>query len=949
MTPRTTTSGLFQTTTLSLLLLHALALPSAVRATEQQAYRDGFLIEAEQYDHRIYGTDSYGREATESAGSGGKVLIGIYQPGMLGYNLQIPRAGVYRLWLRCASNGEQKLQYGVDIFDPQKLVNSQTIPKTTDGSLIGAGAFAWRDLGKIRLPEGDVRFVIGTGALRADCFLFEPAGDKPWKVDDAVLQSIQAAREKPKGKLLPPLTHDRQITQRPKWLRGALRPAYAHCEWDPKISVEQWAAKAKENGANCLVGVGEMPAGQVGDKMKNFSASLLNDPKFRLPADYDLSYDWVKEYVDGAHKHGMKILIYGGGYRSLDPILLQHPEWRQMGDDGKPYKGSGFGCWASPFKDAYIQRWVEVARKSKLDGIMIDMLFTGPTGGDYSPFAVEAFKKRFGVEPPREVDYRNLTWQRWNDFQVWIRENMILELTEALHQVNPEIAVMINQTEGWIFDHPERNFLSTRVAGCADGLLEEMGWEYRWGESHSELRPWAYPLSTAWQNLFLHCRTRKNGGYGQMWHLIFRFPETHAKALSYGMLANGAAPAVVTGSNWATMQDIWKHTAACEPAMSNAELVPFAALHFSENTLNRYAVPQKEQGKFIAYLKNVFGTLQMMLEEHIPVDIITDDDLADPQFLQKYATLVLPNSACLSDAQVKSIAEYMKAGGGLVASLETGCFDENGLQRKEPALAELFRFEQQPARGESTWTFPLNELPEHAIFAHPDIEDSGDWAQGHMEPLRTTRLYSGPRERLVEAVPVTRPKSSQTQLRMSGEAFPKQAAGESGKPLDLVWRVLVAGEYNKTLPAAKGNSRWVFFPIDIGHAYYVFNARVNRRLFQRAVQWTSRRQSPPVTTDAPLAVQTVLYRQSATGALAVHLLNDNSSYGRAAAPNPEAFAAFRDEVIPVHEIAVRVEGKFSRAVLLPDEKELTVEHPDAMSTQVVVPKIEIHGVVHFLP
>jgi len=948
MTTRFTTTAPAWQALLLVSLLHTLVASPSVQATEQQPYRDGFLIEAEQYDHRIYGLDSYGRPATEAMGSDGKVLIGIYQPGMLGYNLHVPHAGVYRLWLRCASNGVQKLQFGVDVFDPQKLVDSNPIPKTTDDSLTGPGAYDWRELGEIHLPEGNMRFVVGTGALRADCFLFEPVGDEPWKVDDAILQAIRTAREKPKGKLLPPLKHNRQITQRPKWLRNALRPAYAHCEWDPEVTVEQWAAKAKAAGANCIVGVGEMPAGQIGGKMTNFSSSLLNDPNFRLPADYNLSYDWVKEYVDSSHRQGMKILIYGGCYRTLDPILLQHPEWRQMGADGKAYKGSGFGSWASPYKDAYIQRWVEVARKSKLDGIMIDMLFTGPTGGDYNSFAVEAFKNRFGVEPPREVDYRNLTWQRWNDFQVWIRENMILELTEALHQVDPEIAVMINQTEGWIFDHPERNFLSTRVAGCADGLLEEMGWEYRWGDSHSELRPWAYPLSTAWQNLFLHCRTRKNGGYGQMWHLIFRFPETHAKALSYGMLANGAAPAVVTGGNWRTMQEIWKHTADCEPALLNAELVPYAALHFSENTLNRYALPQKEDGVYIAYLKNVFGTLQLMLEEHIPVDIITDDDLADSKLLQKYATLVLPNSACLSDPQVAAIGQYMEAGGGLVASSETGCFDENGIRRTEPALADMFHFQQQPARGESTWTFPLKELPEHPIFAHPDIEDSGDWAQGHVEPLPTARLYSGPHERLVRAVPVTRPKSSQLQLRMSGEAFPKKT-DSSARPLDLVWRVLVAGEYDKTSSSAQGNGRWVFFPIDLGHAYYVFNARVNRRLFQRALQWTTRREAPPITTDAPLAVQTVLYRQPDSNALAVHLLNDNSSYGRAAAPNPEAFSAFRDEAIPVHEINVAVEGRFSRAVLLPDKKELTVEHPDASVSEVVVPKITIHGVVHFLP
>ncbi len=105
-------------------------------------------------------------------------------------------------------------------------------------------------------------------------------------------------------------------------------------------------------------------------------------------------------------------------------------------------------------------------------------------------------------------DPRDLTWQRWIDFQAWTREEVMLDVTEALHAVSPEIACIWNQTTGWVFDG--REHLTSRAGQCADGLLEEMGWEV----SHHafEGRPFAW-LQSAWQSLFLHGRAP----YGLLW------------------------------------------------------------------------------------------------------------------------------------------------------------------------------------------------------------------------------------------------------------------------------------------------------------------------------------------------------------------------------------------------------------------------------------------------
>lgn len=745
------------------------------------------------------------------------------------------------------------------------------------------------------------------------------------------------AKDTPKGRLLPELRHDREIRRHPEWLaKQALRPAYSHFEWDERNTPQAWAKIVREAGANCLV-AGEMPAGMSGDQIHILPSSMLDDPQFKWPAGYRQNdHSWVKDFVDAGHSEGLKVVIYDGAFRTLDPLLVAHPEWRQMNADGTPYatKGrrGGFGSWNSPYRDAYIERWVKVAREHGIDGIMVDMLFTCPHGGDYSPFTVRAFKAKFGVEPPRKEDRRDLSWQRWIDFQTWTREEVMLDLTEALHAVDPQIACIWNQTVGWVFNGKE--YLSSRAGKCADGLLEEMGWEVR---QHGVFkhRPSAWPIQGAWQSLFLHCRTTP--GYGQMWHYNGHYTRVNHEALSYCMFANGVAPAVVAGGNWKHLERVWAHIKACEAHMSGARLVPYAALHFSEDTLQWYANAGGDELRF-AYLMSVYGIFQAMLETHLPVAIITDDDLRNADALKRYAAVILPNSACLSAEQAAALEAYVSAGGGLVAGFESGVFDENGTRRESPVLASLMGVKQGSATGGKSWFLHFEQT--HQIANTPEITSGGEPSQGLRDgkpyiclywdtPRRKARIVKTTALPGTESIPLTRP------ARWVDGGPPVATAPLAGR----------SPEYCVLHTRKVGGGRTVYFPPDIGHAYFIYNHPITRLLIERAVRWAAGTGSP-LETDAPMAVQTVYFANG--NDVIVHLLNDISSFGRAAAPNPENFGGFRDEVLPVHDVTVTVAGTFGRALLLPEGKELPVVNADER-TQAKVPKVGIHAMVVFSP
>ncbi len=69
-------------------------------------------------------------------------------------------------------------------------------------------------------------------------------------------------------------------------------------------------------------------------------------------------------------------------------------------------------------------------------------------------------------------------------------------------------------------------------------------------------------------------------------------------------------------------------------------------------------------------------------------DFVHEDRL-DPERISKYRALLLPNIAMLSDRQCQQIRDYVRSGGSIMASFETGLYDENLNRRAEFGLADL--------------------------------------------------------------------------------------------------------------------------------------------------------------------------------------------------------------------------------------------------------------------
>jgi len=82
------------------------------------------------------------------------------------------------------------------------------------------------------------------------------------------------------------------------------------------------------------------------------------------------------------------------------------------------------------------------------------------------------------------------------------------------------------------------------------------------------------------------------------------------------------------------------------------------------------------------------GLYYALLEARYPFDLVHEDDLG-ADTLRKYAALLLPNSALLSDLQCRQLETYVASGGSLLATFETSLYDEQGEPRSDFGLSRL--------------------------------------------------------------------------------------------------------------------------------------------------------------------------------------------------------------------------------------------------------------------
>ena len=111
---------------------------------------------------------------------------------------------------------------------------------------------------------------------------------------------------------------------------------------------------------------------------------------------------------------------------------------------------------------------------------------------------------------------------------------------------------------------------------------------------------------------------------------------------------------------------------------------------------------------------------QVLLQSQIPFDIVLDRNLGD---LSRYRALIIPNVESMSREQAKIVEDYIRRGGGIVVTEESGHFDHWGRQRPDSLLREIIGDDAlspviHGSLGNWPSTDPLKLSPEQTEASH---------------------------------------------------------------------------------------------------------------------------------------------------------------------------------------------------------------------------------------
>nr|MDO8132807.1 beta-galactosidase trimerization domain-containing protein [Candidatus Njordarchaeum guaymaensis] len=585
--------------------------------------------------------------------------------------------------------------------------------------------------------------------------------------------------------------------------------------------------------------------------------------------------DILRETIEHCRKQGLKVLAYVNCIWGDSAVAKEHPEWAQRKSDGQLQQEFGGAstamCPNGPYKE-YLQKVVlEIVSNYDVDGVFMD------EPGFQSWCACEncaaKLKKDLGLELPTKQNWSDPNWLKFIEWRY-------KSVTEFASSVYRTIKGIDSKKMCFLqFHFPISSFLSRRMPVFMYDILK-IGWRHG-----SEYAGWYIPMiyGENLRELMRHEDVLSVEDYRSLsqlpvwwlgasvryaksidenkpvfvliespyipWNLV-SLPEAELKVSIASVVANGAqpwfamyGPGVANLTNWKAIGESFNKLRELEEYLEKRETIKFAALLFSERTVHLYGRNQVES----RCLDHFHGFYKALSQSHVPFDVIHDDNLASPKTLEGYKVLVLPNAACLSQADTLNIQRFVKNGGGVVATFRSSLFDDKGNQLSNLSLNEVLGVDYLGSITSSLFGY-ARIRGQHEITEQVGVEN--------IIPCVDEQLNVKTKGKA---------RSLCSILSASTSAFTTLGA-ETSLP------TIVVSDY--------GKGRTVYFPGKPESIFLSYGWDIYRALLERSVKWTCKTELPLTFENLPNTVEVQAYYQPANSRFVVHLVNYTSEMPR---------------------------------------------------------------------
>ncbi len=563
------------------------------------------------------------------------------------------------------------------------------------------------------------------------------------------------------------------------------------------------------------------------------------------------SHDLFGDFTKAAKQRGMRVVARLDCNYAYQDAFKAHPEWFERSDSGQPilhtespwlYKTCMYSSYFTGQMTAIIR---EINSLYDVDGF-----FTNGWPSTGRPAVCHCGECRgFGDANSKELYQHHLDrvleiWKlwdstakqkKWDSLYVGNLGGGIRAVTD-LHK--------IASVAGWFnADHQGRSG-NTPIWDCAQqGRVAQSVMKGRTITNVTGSYSNGHPM---WRH------TSKSAQEATMW-----MAQTTASGMVPWYHWLGGAP---EDHRWEkTGRDFFEWIANNQTHFVNRESVANIGVVFSERTNAFYKPPAgTDTTEFLQ------GLYYALLEGRFLFDFVHEDDL-NPATLKKYAALLLPNVAALSDAQCAALRAYAESGGSMLATFETSRYNEWGARRNTPGLADLFGFEVtgdlQGPNGNSYYA--------RIEAAHPILKG-----------FEATKVLPGAEYRL--------PVKSSAPLVLS------VVAPYPAFPPEMVYTKTPRTTEPAVLLRERGASRLAWFPGDVDRSLWRSDNGDLSLLLRNTVNWLLNEKRPVTVTGDGMAE---LFAWRTEPGYAIHILNYT---------NPSMLRGWFRETYPIREQRVRM-------------------------------------------
>jgi len=405
-----------------------------------------------------------------------------------------------------------------------------------------------------------------------------------------------------------------------------------------------------------------------------------------------LTRDFTGELTGALKKRGIRCMVYF--FPAMERILKRtYPGWMYQSDPARtaPEEKSigdvAMMCFQSPYMDRIgIPQMKECLSMYDLDGVFVDIVLQQYLSQNcYCTFCRELFSREMGGDIPTDKnDPGAFRYRKWSNR---LLDAFMEKIYRSLTDSDPGTAVIINYA--WMSRYPVTPpdyvpHVTWDTPTPAHGLFSlDFSFESRylstlplpsWSCMNIRMNNWT-DYSLREPEAFLQESAIPLGSCGTLYQSDVLYP------------SGNPDPAVMEAIGMVNRRIV-----ELDPYVRDAKPVrDTAILHSADSLWSKEPLTPTSTWQAGPAYHSACGAHKALIEGHVQTAILNSGVLVDT--LHEYRALVLADQRILSDRECEAIRRFVRQGGALLATCETGTRDTNNMPLTTFALSDVLGVE----------------------------------------------------------------------------------------------------------------------------------------------------------------------------------------------------------------------------------------------------------------